>query len=75
LRFLHQSARQRRGAVDKFGAAFGRVAKFLGGQRIDASAASISRLENRHSFAGAHEFAGGHQARSTSSNDDNMRQM
>jgi hypothetical protein len=44
--------------VDKFGTAFSRVAKFLGGERVDAAAASLSRLEDRHSFARAREFAG-----------------
>jgi hypothetical protein len=56
-------------------AAFSRVAKFRGGQRIDASTASVSHLEDRHSFSGAHELAGCHQARSIGANDQNMRQM
>ena len=61
--------------MNKFGAALGRVAKFLGGQRVDASATSVSGVEDRDAFAGAHQLAGRHQARSTSADDDNMRQM
>ena len=61
--------------MDEFGAAFRRVAKLLGGQRVDASAASVSRLEDRNSFARAHELAGRHQARSTSADDQDMRRM
>jgi hypothetical protein len=61
--------------VDKFGAALRRIAKLLDGQRVDAPAASISRLEDRHSFARSHELAGRHQARSTSADDQYMRQM
>jgi hypothetical protein len=55
--------------VDKFGTAFSRVAEFLGRQRVDAPAASVSRLEDRHSFARAHELAGRHQTRSTRADD------
>ena len=72
-RFAHQSSRHRRGAVNKFCAAFSGVAKFLGGQRVDAPAASVSRLEDCHPFARAHELAGRHQARSTSADDQKMR--
>jgi hypothetical protein len=55
--------------MDKFGAAFSRVAKFLGGQRVDAPAASVSRLEDRNSLARARELASRHQPRSTSADD------
>ena len=58
MRFAHQSSRHRRRTVDKFGAAFSRVAKFLGGQRVDAAAAAVSRLDDGYFPAGAREFVG-----------------
>jgi len=61
--------------VNELGATLRLVAKFLGGQRIDASAASVSRLNDSHNFAGACQLAGSHQARGTSTNDQNVRQV
>ena len=63
------------GTVDKFSAAFCPVAEFLGGQRVDASAASISRLENRYLLACSRELAGRHQSCGTGADDQNVRQM
>jgi len=68
-RFAHQAA------MDKLGAALRRVAKFRGGQRVDASAASLSRLKDSHSFACACKLAGSHEARSARANDQKMRRM
>ena len=61
--------------MDKLGAALRRVAKFLGGQRVDAPAASVSRLEDRHSFAGARQLAGRHQARGAGADDHEIFRM
>jgi hypothetical protein len=61
--------------MDELGAAFRRVSKFLGRQRVDASAVSVSRLEDSHPFARACEFAGSHQARSTRADDQEMGWM
>jgi hypothetical protein len=61
--------------VNKLGAALCRIAKFLGGERVDASAASVSRLEYGHSFTCASKQAGSHQARSASTNDQKIRQI
>jgi len=46
--FAHQAARHPCGAVDKFCAALCPIAEFVNGQRIDASAASVSRLHDGH---------------------------
>jgi hypothetical protein len=59
--------------MDKLRAALRRVAKFFGGQRVDASAASVSRLENGHSLACACELAGSHQARCAGADHHEMR--
>jgi hypothetical protein len=61
--------------MDELGAALRRVAKFLGWQRVDASPASVSRLEDRHPFSRACKLAGGHQARSAGADDQEMGWM
>src|SRR5271165_986639 len=61
--------------MDKLGAALRRVAKFLGRQRVDASAASVSRLEYGHLLACAGKLAGRHQARSAGADHHEMRKM
>jgi hypothetical protein len=58
--------------VDEFGAAFRRVAKFSGGQRLDAPAAPVARFQERHRLAGAPKLAGSHQARSARADDHEM---
>src|SRR5215472_18308512 len=62
-RLPHQGTRHRGRAMDKLSAALRRVSKFLSRQWVDASTASISRLEDGHLFAGACKLARGHQAR------------
>jgi hypothetical protein len=61
--------------MDELGAALGRVSKFLGAQRVDASAASVSRLEDRHPFARKSELARCHQARSARTDDQEVSWM
>src|SRR5262245_6527897 len=58
--------------MDELGAALRRVSKFLGRQRVNAPAASVSRLEDSYPFARACELAGGHQARSARTDDHAM---
>jgi hypothetical protein len=45
------------------------VSKFLVRQRVDASAASVSCLNDPHPFARAAKLAGSHQARSARADD------
>ena len=61
--------------MDKFGAAFSRIAKSLGRQRVNASAASVSRLQDSHPLAGAGKLAGSHQSGSARADDQEIRQM
>jgi hypothetical protein len=58
--------------MDELGAALRRISKFLRRQRVDTSTTSVSRLEDGHLFARACKLAGGHQARSTRANDQEM---
>ena len=58
--------------MDELGAAIRRVSKFLRRQRVDASAATGSRLENSHPFSRACKLSGGHQARSARADDQEM---
>jgi hypothetical protein len=58
--------------MDELGSALRRVAKFIGRQRVDASAASVSRLEDGHLFARASKLARSHQARSARADDQEM---
>src|SRR5260370_323913 len=51
-RLPHQGTRHSRRAMDELGAALRRISKFLSRQWVDASTASISRLEDGHLFAG-----------------------
>jgi hypothetical protein len=61
--------------VNKLGAALRRVSEFLGRQRVDAPAASDSRLEDGHSLAGAGKLAGGHKARSARADDQKICEL
>jgi hypothetical protein len=61
--------------MDKFGAAFRRVTKFLDRQRVDAPATPVSCLEDGHPAAGARELAGGHQTRSAATDYHKMLLM
>jgi hypothetical protein len=56
--------------MDELGAALRRVSKFVDGQRVGASAASVSRFEDGHPLVCAGKLASGHQARSAGSDDD-----
>jgi len=47
--------------MDKLGPTLRRIAEFLCWQRVNASAAAVSRLEDGHSFAGARQLPGSHQ--------------
>ena len=58
--------------MDELGAALSRVSKFPGRQPVNASAASISRLEDSHPFAGACKLAGSHQAGSACADDQDI---
>jgi hypothetical protein len=59
--------------MDELGAALSQIAEFFHRQRVDASAASLSPLEDRHPFSRASELARGHQARSTRADDQEVR--
>ena len=61
--------------MDELGAALRRVPKFLIRQRVDASAATISRFEDGYFFAGACKLASGHQARGACTDDQEMGQI
>src|SRR5215469_3286421 len=61
-------------SVDKLGATFGRVSKYLRGQRINAAAATVSRFKDGHLLARASKLSSGHQAGSPSANDQDMGQ-
>jgi hypothetical protein len=58
--------------MDELGATLRRVSKFLGRQRVNASTASISGLENGHLLAGARKLTSGHQARGARTDDQEM---
>jgi len=60
--------------MDKFGAALRHVSKFPGRQRVDASTASISGLEDGHLLAGACKLTSGHQACGARPDDQKMAQ-
>ena len=60
--------------MDELGAALRWVSKFLSRQWVDASTASISRLEDGHLFAGACKLASGHQARGARADDHEVGQ-
>src|ERR1700722_6991340 len=61
-RLAQQTVRDRSLAVDEFGTAFRRISELGIRKRMDAPAASVTRLQYGHSLARAGEFAGGHQA-------------
>ncbi len=46
--------------MNELSAAFRRVSEFLSGEGVDASTASLSRLEDGHLSAGACELATSH---------------
>src|SRR6516165_6284444 len=73
-RLPHQGTRHWRRAMDELGAALRRISKFLSWQWVDASTASISRLEDGHLFAGACKLASGHQARGARADDQEVGQ-
>src|SRR3982074_3821793 len=58
--------------MDEFGSALRRVSELGRRKRIDAPAASVSRLQYGHFLARAGELACGHQARRARAYDDNM---
>jgi hypothetical protein len=58
--------------MDELGATLRRISEFLRRQRVDTSTASVSRLEDGHLFARACKLAGGHQARRTCADDQEM---
>jgi hypothetical protein len=49
--------------------------KFLGRQRVDASAASVSRFKDNHPLAGAGKLTCSHQARGARADDQDMGWM
>jgi hypothetical protein len=61
--------------MDELGAALRRVSKFVDGQRVGASAASVSRFEDGHPLVCAGKLASGHQARSAGADDQKVCQM
>src|ERR1700688_4428518 len=58
--------------MDEFGSALRRVSEVGRRKRMDAPAASVSRLQYGHSLARAGEFAGGHQACGACADDDDV---
>jgi hypothetical protein len=60
--------------MDELGAALRQISKFLSRQWVDASTASISRLEDGHFFAGACKLASGRQARGARADDQEVGQ-
>ena len=70
--FAEQRTRDRRFAMDEFGAALRRIAELDSRKRVDAAATSVSRFKHGHFLARAPEFAGDHQTRGTCADDDNM---
>src|ERR1700740_2640112 len=73
-RLPHHGTRHRRRAMAELSAALRRISKFLSRQWVDASTASISRLEDGHLFAGACKLASGHQTRGACADDQEVRQ-
>jgi hypothetical protein len=71
-RLAQQAVRDRSLAMDEFGSALCRVSEVGGRKRMDAPAASVSRLQYGHSLARAGEFAGGHQPRGACADDDDV---
>ena len=59
-------------SVDELGATFGRVSKFLRGQRINAPTATVSRFKDGHLLARAGKFSSGHQTGSPGADDQDM---
>src|ERR1700737_2158975 len=62
-RLAQQAVRDRSLAMDEFGSALRRVSEVGRRKRMDAPAASVTRLQYGHSLARTSELAGGHQAR------------
>ena len=61
--------------MHELGATLCRVAKFLGRERPNASAAAVSRFEDGHPLAGTGKFTGCHQPRGARADHDKMLQM
>jgi hypothetical protein len=59
--------------MDKFGPTLRRIAEFLCWQRVNASAAAVSRFEDGYSFACARQLAGGHEAGGAGADHHEMR--
>src|SRR5258707_13525531 len=71
-RLAQQAVRDRSLAMDEFGSALRRVSELGRRKRMDAPAASVTRLQYGHSLARAGEFAGGHQACGDCADDDDV---
>src|SRR5258708_33519136 len=69
-RLAQQPVRERSPAMDAFGSALRQLSEVGRRKRMDAPAASVSRLQYGHSLAPAAEFAGGHQPRGAGAVDD-----
>ena len=61
--------------MDKFGAALCRVTELREWQRIDAPAATVARLEDRHLPSGVRQLSAGHQAGSARADDQKMSRV
>src|ERR1700720_539865 len=71
-RLAQQAVRDRSLAMDEFGSALRRISEVGKRKRMDAPAASVSRLYYGHSLVLAGEFARGHQACGARADDDDM---
>ena len=58
--------------MDELGASFGREAKYLRGQRMNAATATVSRFEDGHFSARAGKFSRGHKAGSPGADDQDI---
>src|SRR6202043_2929861 len=71
-RLAQQAVRDRSLAMDELGSALRRVSEVGRRKRMDAPAASVSRLKYGHSLARASEFAGGNQACGACTDNDDV---
>ena len=67
-----QGTRDRRFAMDEFGAALGGIAELRHGQLVDAATASRAGFEDGHTPSGARQLARRHQPGRTRTHDDDM---
>ncbi|MGY3455368.1 hypothetical protein ACVWW5_000818 [Bradyrhizobium sp. LM3.4] len=58
--------------MDEFGAAIGGITELRSRQRMDATAAALARLQDRHRPAGARQLAGRRQAGRAGADDDDV---